>query len=206
MMSGMRNPPPISTSSPRETTTSLPRASVSSASSTAAAQLLTTSAASAPVRRRSRPLDMRVARAALLPRRRPSRGWNTPRRRATSRSRASGDRSARPRLVCSTTPVALMTGASEKAPPRASRPATRSASASIASGGSAGLEHAPPLGRQHLPHGLGQAPARDVAKRRHALERDEQRVDRGQRAEQRPARRGPALSTPRRQARPPRAP
>src|SRR3989442_1570973 len=53
MMSGIRNSPPISMSSPRETTTSLPWASVSSARRTAAALLLTTSASSAPVRRRS---------------------------------------------------------------------------------------------------------------------------------------------------------
>ena len=53
MMSGMRNSPPISISSPRETMTSRPWASVSRASSTAAALLLTTSASSAPVSRRS---------------------------------------------------------------------------------------------------------------------------------------------------------
>src|SRR5262245_5095860 len=46
------------------------------------------------------------------------------------RSRASGERSARPRLVWSTTPVALMTGASENAP-RERSSAARSASASI---------------------------------------------------------------------------
>ena len=40
--SGMRNDPPISTSSPRETTTSPPSASEFSASNTAAALLLTT--------------------------------------------------------------------------------------------------------------------------------------------------------------------
>src|SRR4029450_3805552 len=96
MMSGMRNSPPISISSPRETTTSLPWASVSSARSTAAAQLFTTSEAGGPPRGRragarrverehrrraivhdergGRPreaakeaLEMRVARAPLLP-------------------------------------------------------------------------------------------------------------------------------------------
>ncbi len=49
MTSGMRNDPPISTSSPRETATSRPLARLSSMSSTAAALLLTTSASSAPV-------------------------------------------------------------------------------------------------------------------------------------------------------------
>ena len=55
MMSGMRNSPPISMSSPRDTITSLPRARLSSTRSTAEALLLTTSDASAPVRRRRRP-------------------------------------------------------------------------------------------------------------------------------------------------------
>ena len=55
MMSGMRNSPPISISSPRETMTSLPRARLSSASRTAEAQLFTTSEPSAPVSRRKSP-------------------------------------------------------------------------------------------------------------------------------------------------------
>jgi hypothetical protein len=56
MMSGTRNPPPISTSSPRDTITSRSRATAPSASSTAAALLLTTIPASAPhTRARSRP-------------------------------------------------------------------------------------------------------------------------------------------------------
>src|SRR5205823_4960591 len=50
MMSGMRNSPPISISSPRETTTSRPWASVSSARSTAAA-LITGRSEKRPVRR-----------------------------------------------------------------------------------------------------------------------------------------------------------
>ena len=49
MMSGTRNDPPISTSSPRETTASWPRANSWSTIMTAAALLLTASAASAPV-------------------------------------------------------------------------------------------------------------------------------------------------------------
>src|SRR5439155_179101 len=74
MMSGIRNSPPISMSSPRETTTSLPWASVSSARRTAAALLLTTSASSAPVRRRSNwstagSRRRRAARSALIQRR-----------------------------------------------------------------------------------------------------------------------------------------
>ena len=49
MMSGIRNSPPISISSPRETSTFLPFASAASVSTSAAAQLFTTSAASASV-------------------------------------------------------------------------------------------------------------------------------------------------------------
>ena len=49
MMSGIRNSPPISISSPRETSTSLRRARAARASISAAAQLFTTSASSAPV-------------------------------------------------------------------------------------------------------------------------------------------------------------
>src|SRR5438874_2136351 len=48
MTSGIRKPPPISTSSPRDTITDRPWASAASTSSTAAAPLLTTRAASAP--------------------------------------------------------------------------------------------------------------------------------------------------------------
>jgi hypothetical protein len=45
----MRNPPPISTSSPRDTTTRRPAATVFTARINAAAQLLTTNASCAPV-------------------------------------------------------------------------------------------------------------------------------------------------------------
>ena len=49
MMSGMRNDPPISMSSPRLTTTSRPRANSARTIITAAALLFTTAASSAPV-------------------------------------------------------------------------------------------------------------------------------------------------------------
>ena len=55
MISGTRKPPPISTSSPRDTMTSRPRASAASASSTAAALLFTTIPASAPHTLREQP-------------------------------------------------------------------------------------------------------------------------------------------------------
>ncbi len=55
MMSGMRNDPPISTSSPRDTTASRPWANSASTMTTAAALLFTAMAASAPVSAQSRP-------------------------------------------------------------------------------------------------------------------------------------------------------
>ena len=63
----MRNPSPISISSPRETTTSRPSASAASASSTAAALLLTTSAASAPGQAAEQRREVVLARPALAP-------------------------------------------------------------------------------------------------------------------------------------------
>ena len=48
-MSGMRNPPPISTNCPRDTTTSRPAATARSTTTVAAAQLFTAVAAAAPV-------------------------------------------------------------------------------------------------------------------------------------------------------------
>src|SRR3989442_1574340 len=53
-MSGIRNDPPISTSSPRDTTASPPRARALRATSSAPAALFTTSASSAPVSSTSR--------------------------------------------------------------------------------------------------------------------------------------------------------
>ena len=50
-MSGIRNAPPISTSSPRETITSLPAAKVANINNTAAALLFTTQVASTPTKR-----------------------------------------------------------------------------------------------------------------------------------------------------------
>ena len=111
MMSGIRNAPPISTSSPRETITSLRGASDESISSTAAALLLTTVAASAPVSSHSSP----STRSSRSPR--PPLAMSYSRlagaviARSTASIAASGS-SARPRLVCSTVPVQLKTGRS----------------------------------------------------------------------------------------------
>ena len=101
--SGMRKPPPISTLSPRLTSTCRPAASAASTSSTAAALLLTTIAASAPHSRANSP---------------PTAAWREPRSPVCEveldvhRPRRVGRRptGARPRLVCSSTPVALITG------------------------------------------------------------------------------------------------
>ena len=106
--SGSRNEPPISISSPRETTTSRPSASELSASSTAAALLLTTVAASAPVSAH----NASSTSASRSPRPPPSRSYSrltADRPAAAIASIAGSASSARPRLVWSTTPVALTT-------------------------------------------------------------------------------------------------
>ena len=110
-MSGIRNSPPISISSPRETSTCFPFASAARLSSSAAAQLLTTSASSAPVS------AMSIARrGSSACRGRRSRGRPRGRcsRRAASAAApiARSGTGARPRLVCRITPVALITGVS----------------------------------------------------------------------------------------------
>ena len=129
----MRNEPPISTSSPRETTTSRPGARAARASTRAAALLLTTRPASAPV---SAP-SSRSARRLRSPRRAlagsssRSQAASSSGGRAAATARGSG---ARPRLVCRKTPVALSTrasgsprAASISAAMRAGRPATAEA-------------------------------------------------------------------------------
>src|SRR4051794_1604140 len=105
----MRKPSPISISSPRLSTISLPGARVIAVSSSAAALLLTTcappaagtaraSAASAPRPRRARRPVTRSNSTSVAP---PA---------VITASSAACDNGARPRLVCTTTPVALMTG------------------------------------------------------------------------------------------------
>src|ERR1700722_14615709 len=107
-MSGMRNAPPISISSPRETGTSRPLARVLRISRTAAALLLTTVASAGPVRSRSRERTW----SSRSPRRPVSRLISNavaPAKAAAAAAAASGGRGARPRLVCSTVPVRLNT-------------------------------------------------------------------------------------------------
>ena len=103
----MRNPSPISTSSPRETTTSRPSASAASASSTAAALLLTTSAASAPVSSRRCTGDVILPRAACAGGEVVLEVRVAAAATSATRSSAASASGARPRFVCTTTPVAL---------------------------------------------------------------------------------------------------
>ena len=110
--SGIRKPSPISTSSPRASTISRPAASAVAASTSAAAPLLTTCTASASgtaaasAAERAAPAPARAGRWPGRARRR----WC--RRRRAPRPAAATDSGARPRLVCSSTPVALSTGRS----------------------------------------------------------------------------------------------
>ena len=105
----MRKPSPISTSSPRASTSSRPRPSAVATSASAAAQLFTTIAASAAGTAAS------SAPIAASPRgpRRPVPQVELDVGGAAGRddaSTAAADSGARPRLVCTRTPVALSTG------------------------------------------------------------------------------------------------
>ena len=106
--SGMRNAPPISTSSPRETNTSRWRASVFNTNSTAAALLLTTVAASAPVRRQIHSSTW-TSRSPRRPLAKSNSRLLAPEATAVMASIASRGSGARPRLVCSTVPVRFNT-------------------------------------------------------------------------------------------------
>ncbi len=122
MMSGMRNPSPISMSSPRETSTSPPAASSFRARKTAAALLLT-AIPGAPSSRSSSPAIC----VSRFPRRPASRSYS---RLEYPPGIVKGASGARPRLVCSTTPVALMTRRREGHSRAASASPTRSSAAS----------------------------------------------------------------------------
>src|SRR3990172_4435106 len=108
MMSGIRNDPPISTSSPRLTITSRPRAWPARHSNTAAALLLTTWAHSAPVRARSIP-STSDRRDDRFPSARSNSRFEYPRAVSTTAATASSGNGARPRLVWTITPEALIT-------------------------------------------------------------------------------------------------
>ena len=120
----MRKPSPISTSWPRLTSTSPPRAVAHRASSTAAALLFTTRASFAPVtvHNTSRTWSCREERSPRA--RLYSRSVYDEAAMVTARTASSGSR-ARPRLVCTTTPVALMTRRSDGETAAASRRAAQ---------------------------------------------------------------------------------
>ena len=138
MMSGMRNAPPISISSPRETGTSLPTASVLSTSRTAAALLLISVAAAAPVRRQSWPSRW-LSRSPRWPL---SSSYSRLQAAAASAmaASASGGSGARPRLVCRTVPVRLNTRRRDGCACASSLAATDAPSASSVGGEPAATE------------------------------------------------------------------
>ena len=182
----MRNDPPISTSSPRETITSPPSASVFSASRTAAALLLTTIvetcvrlAASAlpPAVARRKEQDPSLSCAsnlrkgdrhehpvcrARLPLYRIRDSSNTP---AVSRMCCSADSAsgARPRFVCRITPVALISGRSECLAPDATAASIAPAIPASARLQRRGVEQTGsnlvPQARQHGTRGVSDAAA-----------------------------------------------
>ena len=108
MMSGMRNDPPISINSPLETTTSFLLDKACKSKNTAAALLLTTVAASAPVNSQ-RISSTSSSRSPRLPSPKSySRAQGSEAALAIA-STTSGGMMARPKLVCKTVPVKLMT-------------------------------------------------------------------------------------------------
>src|SRR5512141_850347 len=108
MMSGIRKDPPISTSSPRLTITSRSRAWPARQSRTAAALLLTTWAHSAPVRARNIPSTCE-RRDDRSPAARSNSRFEYPRAVSRTAASASSGNGARPRLVWTTIPAALIT-------------------------------------------------------------------------------------------------
>jgi hypothetical protein len=105
-ISGIRNEPPIATSSPRETSTDRPRAKAASASITAEALLLTAIASSQPNTSRTsdRTWSWRFPRSPVW------RSYSTveyPAAASAAAARASSESGARPRFVWRRTPVAL---------------------------------------------------------------------------------------------------
>ena len=150
MMSGMRKPSPISISSPRETTTSWPRGQFVQRQIDGGGVVVDRDAGRAeqPLQQRA---GVHVALAAQS-------GGEIVFEVRVSRWRLSGPSGARPRLVCRTTPVALMTRRSEGAVRARSARSTR---ASMAIGDAVGgaradlapcfLEHPPHLNDHQLP-------------------------------------------------------
>ena len=148
-ISGMRTPPPISTSSPARDRHAPCWPASPTASARAAALLIVTSASSAPVSAIEMALRRPKARPATPGCRDRTRAANSRPRHAWAAAIASAGHGARPRLVWRMTPVALRTvtrplpAGSMKA---ASRARTSSARRSIVAVGFAGREPGPFVG------------------------------------------------------------
>ena len=176
MTSGMRKPPPISTSWPREMIASRPWPSADRISSTAAALLLVTSASSAPVSRRSRSVTSL---------------WREPRspcvqvvlevgvargRRPRPPASAAGLSGARPRLVWMTTPEALRTGSEARARRLLRRAASTSRGRSSSACGQPPSQRRAARLVEHVARGLQRQLARQARQARIA----QQAIDRRQ--------------------------
>ena len=127
-ISGMRTPPPISTSSPRLTATP-PRPASPTESASAAALFVTTSASSAPVSATRWSSASRYRRPRRPVARSSSRNSVPAAASAAARIAASGH-GARPRFVCTITPVPLSTRVGPAPPSNAASRARTSAARS----------------------------------------------------------------------------
>ena len=139
----MRTPPPISTSSPRDTTTP-PRPASPTARAMAAALLLVTNASSPPVSA-TRWSSATRARGPRRPVERSSSRSRYPPARSAAAAATPAGHGARPRFVWMITPVALMTGST----PAEANPDSRSRASSARAVTSRGS--APPASRTRSP-------------------------------------------------------
>ena len=157
----MRKPSPISTSSPRATTISRPCASVSATSASAAAPLFATCAAAAAGTAASSAPTAPAPRGPRSPVARSSSTSHVP-AATSSAARAASDSGARPRFVCSSTPVALRTGRSVVAV----RGSASSAASTTSAAASAPSPHGLLGGADRGLHPLAPQPGGDVGQPR----------------------------------------
>ena len=120
-MSGTRKPPPISTSSPREMITSRPVRQRRQHQQGRGGIVVDDHRGLGAGQRGDQRLGVHGARSARARGEVVLRDSCSRRRCRQIRARAAGDSGARPRLVCMTTPVALITGRSEPCDACASR-------------------------------------------------------------------------------------
>ena len=116
MISGTRKPPPISTSSPRDTITSRPRASAAEREQHRGRVVVHDEPGLGAARAREQRAGVLVARAARRRCRGGTRGSSSPPPTAVAARAPSSPSGARPRLVCSSTPVAFTTGGATASP------------------------------------------------------------------------------------------